>query len=424
MRKTAKLMLLICAGIFANLTAWAQSVTFDGELRPRMEYRQGFKKPLADTLQSTLVTLQRTRFNVGYKSNLLNARISFQDYRIWGESTTKASTSKLEIYEAWAEYLLTSGLSVTVGRQAIKYDDQRILSVSNWSNSGLAHDMALLKYSTGSYQAHLGMAWNNSSDATSEEIYTNGTSMYKMMAYLWLNKQWSNGLSISLLDFNEGLQDKSNYKTVYPRITYGTYIAFKNDSLPYEFTLTGYKQNGKNLSYKDLSAYMFSATAKYWFFNKLSLLAGINYYSGTSATETAKSKTFNRLYGSNHTYNGFMEYWTTLPTGGLSDYYATLGYKFTSKLSAEMTWHLFRLNEETLDSKKNAIDKNMGSEADFTVNYNVSKAFALQAGYSFYNKSDGYKAYTKIQTVDTKAPGWAYLMLTIRPEFYKTPEAK
>ena len=71
--------------------------TFDAEFRPRSEYRQGFRKPLADTLSPALSTMQRTRLNADYKGKILNARLSLQDARLWGNSDNRINTSKLEI---------------------------------------------------------------------------------------------------------------------------------------------------------------------------------------------------------------------------------------------------------------------------------------------------------------------------------------
>lgn len=64
---------------FSN--AWSQ-VTIDAEFRPRTEYRDGFRKPIADTLNPALLTVQRTRLNFDYKSASINARLSLQDAHV------------------------------------------------------------------------------------------------------------------------------------------------------------------------------------------------------------------------------------------------------------------------------------------------------------------------------------------------------
>jgi hypothetical protein len=66
-------------------------------------------------------------------------------------------------------------------------------------------------------------------------------------------------------------------------------------------------------------------------------------------------------------------------------------------------------------------DKNLGTETDIVLNYVVSKEIAIQGGYSQYFNSGTTAKYYKMQGVDAHAQQWAYVMLTIRPQFYKTP---
>lgn len=117
-------------------------VAIDAEFRPRTELRAGFNQPLADSLKSSFVTQQRTRLNFNYSGEQLNARITLQDARVFGETDTKGtSTGTLDIYEAWTKLLLFSGTSFKIGRQGVQFEDGRLFSFSPWSNTGNAHDL-------------------------------------------------------------------------------------------------------------------------------------------------------------------------------------------------------------------------------------------------------------------------------------------
>jgi hypothetical protein len=402
--------------------------TLDAEFRPRTEYRQGFRKPLADTLNAGLVTLQRTRFNADYKGKILNARISLQDARIWGNSDNKTNTSKLEIYEAWFEYLITSGLSAQMGRQTLKYDDQRLLAAPSWSNTGTAHDVLVLKYNSPFIQIHSGFAYNNTKDTLLNLAYTYTPKQnYKTMGYAWLSKQLYTGTTLSVIGICEGFENKTNYKTVYPRITYGGNLVYANDSSVWGATFTAYMQQGKDPNklfgkgYADLKSYFLAVKTSYKIIEKLSANVGIDYYSGSDATiDAGKSNTFNRLYGATHSYNGNMEYFVTLPTQGLIDYYSGVTAKITPKLSVDLTGHLFYFDKYFIYNTVKA-DKNLGTEADIVLNYVVSKEIAIQGGYSQYFNSGSTAKYYKMKGIDVHPQQWAYLMLTIRPQLYKTP---
>jgi hypothetical protein len=133
----ARSMLPSLCGVGGGLLLFINSygqVTIDAELRPRSEFRSGFNQPLADTLKSAFVTQQRTRLNFNYNGGVLNARITLQDARVFGETDTKqptsATTGSIGIYEAWAEALLFPGTSFKIGRQGVQFEDGRIFALS------------------------------------------------------------------------------------------------------------------------------------------------------------------------------------------------------------------------------------------------------------------------------------------------------
>jgi hypothetical protein len=434
-----KIYTLFGLGFFTLLSlseAFGQT-TIEGEFRPRTEFREGFRKPLADTLKPAFTTFQRTRLGVNYKSGILNSQITMQDSRIWGQTDSKSSTT-LGIYEAWAELLFLPGFSTTIGRQALKYDDQRIFGTSNWTNAGQAHDLALLKFKTAKLQAHLGLAYNNNKDTLLLINYT--IKQYKNMEFLWIGYNFNKGISASVLAINEGLQKSTDYSNTFYRNTVGANIVFANDSCPFSATLGGYYQFGKsnaydtaklakNITFATLDAFMINAKVSYKLFDPLQVFAGADIYSGTSHTSAnSKSFTFNKLYGGNHAFNGYMEYWTSLPKFGLKDYYVGITLKPMNNLSIELVQHFFSMysNFQYTNNKKekSVLSHDLGQETDLTVSYKLSKETSIQAGYSVYFKNSNIKKVLKTYGAEENTPQWAYIMLTIRPQFYKTPEVK
>jgi hypothetical protein len=419
------MILLLRSAIFFESQA---QTTIDGEFRPRTELRQGFRKPLADSLVPALVTLQRTRFNADYKSKILNARISLQDARIWGKSDNKVNDSKVEIYEAWFEYLVASGLSLQMGRQPLKYDNQRLLAAPNWSNTGTSHDVAVLKYKAQFIQVHTGFAYNNSKDTLLDVNYAYTPKQnYKTMAYAWLSKELYAGTTLSAIGIYEGFEKKTDYRIVFPRVTFGGNLVYANDSSALGASLTGYIQQGKDPNktfekgYAKLISYFFAAKLSYKFTGKLSSYVGLDYYSGSASDiEASKSNTFNRLYGATHTFNGSMEYYVTLPTQGLRDYYFGLTGKLSPKFSSDLSGHIFTFDKDFVYNKVTT-EKNLGTEMDLMLSYSVSKEVSVQGGYSMYFNSGSTQKYFKMVNVESHPQQWAYIMFTIKPQFYKTP---
>ena len=218
------------------------------------------------------------------------------------------------------------------------------------------------------------------------------------------------------------MKSKTNLD-LYHRYTAGGTLQLANSQLPLGFLITGYYQFGKSTPTVNLNAYLLAAKATYMFTGKITGIAGADYYSGSKVSLAAtKTNTFNKLpYSVNHIFNGYMEYWATMPKGGLFDYFGGISLKLTPKLSSDITYHGFRL-AEGMKSRANEISKNIGSEIDAVLNYKFSAETAVQLGWCAYLETNGTKMlkYNSI-SIDTKFPQYAYLMLTIKPQLYKTP---
>ncbi|MDP3431452.1 MAG: alginate export family protein [Bacteroidota bacterium] len=396
----------------------------DAEFRPRSEFRQGFDQPLPDGIKPALFTLQRTRLNFNYKGSVLNARLVLQDARVFGETDTKGTgTGTLGIYEAWTELLLFSGTSFKIGRQGVLFEDGRLFSLSPWSNTGNAHDLAQFRYFAQGFDIQLAYAYNNQKVYNADTSYYSVSKMYKQLAFLHLTKTLARGLDLSLLGVDEGFMKSKTDQELYHRYTTGGTLQQKNEKLLLGFLLTGYYQFGKSTPTVDLDAYLLALKVNYTFTDKIGGLVGADYYSGSGSTLAAtKTNTFNKLpYGVNHIFNGFMEYWATLPKGGLINYFGGVNLKLSKKLSSEITYFGFRL-AENMKLGTNDISKNLGSELDVVLNYKFSDETAVQFAWCGYFVTDGTKMLKyKSTIVETKFPQYAYLMLTIKPQLYKNP---
>ncbi|MBP1618519.1 MAG: hypothetical protein H6Q14_2346 [Bacteroidetes bacterium] len=414
MKKKMVFSLAFGLGLMFLEAAVAQTVKVDGELRTRSEYRSGFQSPLADSVPGTLVTSARTRLNLFYSKGAVSAKMTLQDNRVYGSTGVNATGNSLGIYEAWGAYTFYPDLSITVGRQSLEYDDKRMFSASNWSNTGQSHDLALLKYEKKDLKAHLGLAYNNTADDLSQKAYTVSRS-YKYMTFAWLAKTLDK-VKASALWVNDGFQRGTTndlLDKLIIRNTVGVNFDYKDKGIPVSAYGTMYYQFGHNTSNKSLSAYLLALKAKVELAKPFVLALGSDYYSGSKYDiDSQKSKTFNKLYGVSHSFNGSIEYWTSLPTRGLVDVYGGLTYIPSKKFNIDATFHSFSLAQEySADNKR----KGLGSEVDITANYLVSPDFSLQGGWSKYFTTDLTKTIKGVSgTVKTD---WAYIMLTFKPKF-------
>lgn len=412
--KKLRYLLFFSLGSLSLLTA--QKIKIDGELRTRGELRSGFRKPLADSLDAAYVNNLRVRLGASYEEKDYKVRITLQDTETYGSNGINKTGNSLGVYEAWAEYFFTPQFSGVLGRQILEYDDKRLFSSGNWSNTPNAHDLLKLKYETNKFKAHVGGGWNNAADVLYESVYDKS---YKSLFYTWLYKPIGK-FTASAIWVNEGFQkgkDPEEVKTSIFRNTVGANFSLDDHSIPFSFYATGYYQFGYDRADSKLDASLLALKTKYRFSDFISANLGVDYFSG-SKSSLAKNKdhTFNKLYGANHSFNGSMEYWSTLPKQGLVDLYGGVSVKANSKLSFDGGFHTF----STAEKMENRNNKDIGSEIDLLADYKVSQSLSLQAGWSTYMKNKGTRILKDQVGVNTRFPQWAYIMITFKPVFLST----
>ena len=163
----------------AVLSATGQTVTIDGTIRPRAEFRNGYKSLPLDDMSAAFAISQRTRLNALYNSNTFKAYISMQDIRVWGDVNQLdiGSSNKFALHQAWGEYFLHNGVSIKLGRQELVYDDSRIFGNVGWAQQARAHDLGLFKYESSNLKLHIGFAFNQKKEYGTEYFEGNYIKM-------------------------------------------------------------------------------------------------------------------------------------------------------------------------------------------------------------------------------------------------------
>jgi hypothetical protein len=403
------------------LVSNGQNVLIDAEIRPRTEMRDGFKTLNVTGKDPGFFTSQRTRLGLTYSSGLLNAQVTFQDARVFGQYGVSSSDASTGLFEGWAEMLLVPGGTLKVGRQTLKYDDSRLFSSPAWSYTGTTHDLALFKYNLNDWQLHLGMAYNNSSEISSEVLYAN-TVKYRSMAFAWLSKDLFPGMNLSAILVDEGIQDTIGVGTAYKQIemnhayTYGGNLNYQTPDSRFNVLGTAYFQAGTNSKGKDMEGCMAALKVDYSLNKTVGLNLGADFFSGDNKAADGKQTNFKKLYGADHTFNGVMDYWDTPLDQGLLDYYGGVTSKLGKSIGLEASYHLFQT-----DYALSTGGKDLGSELDLILNYKLNTQTTLQAGWCCYFKTDNTLVAKKIAAgTEINFPQWAYVMLTIKPTFFNS----
>lgn len=398
--------------LFAITSTFAQ-LRIDAEVRPRAEYRHGFKTLFPDNADPAMFVSQRTRLNTSYSIEKLNFYVSFQDVRIWGDvpQLNTADNNGLSIHQAWGEILFDPNWSLKLGRQEVIYDDSRIFGNVGWAQQARSHDMAMFKYKKDDFKFDIGLAFNQSSEnLTGTNLTTPRT--YKAMQYAWLHKDWNN-FSGSFLFLNNGMQTPNGLK--YSQ-TIGTHLKTKKDNFDVAANL--FYQFGNDATNRDLSAYLLGLEANYKVSKTTKLGLGVELQSGNDYNTPAdENKAFTPFYGTNHKFNGLMDYFYVgnhINSVGLLDIYAKANFKLNTKSSLTAFVHSFSAAADI----NATISKQLGTELDLVYGYKFTNEIDFKAGYSHMFASEGMEVLKA--NADDNTNNWGWVMVTIKPTLFTT----
>ncbi|WP_291865850.1 hypothetical protein [Maribacter sp.] len=166
------------------------------------------------------------------------------------------------------------------------------------------------------------------------------------------------------------------------------------------------------------SAYLLGLDLSLKASQKIGLGAGVEVISGNDASTTNKTEAFFPLYGTNHKFNGFMDYFYVgnhANSVGLVDIHVSVKFKLGKK-SSLLVKALNFSGEQELPSG----EKFLGTEIDLVFSQQFN-GYGLSIGYSQLFASDGMyelKGVTEANAADSQ--NWVWVMLTIKPKFLNT----
>jgi hypothetical protein len=403
------------------------------EIRPRTEFRDGYKKLNSSDRSPAILTSQRSRISIYYKNKQIEYNMAIQDVRIWGDDTHYSSTgmfgnnSSLEIYEAWFNLLLGKKIGLKIGRQNLIYDDERIFASRNWNQTGISYDAILLSFKDKCWKIDGCVSLNNQMDNLFGNEYP--PLKLKTINFLHLNKRFRTNTEISMIGIASGLTPSEFSNIIYVRGTYGFYLI--QDWKSINFALSGFYQNGKNKIGMDVSAHLFSIDANIKY-RKLRMKEGIHILSGQNEINKNNSyqetdHLFDILYGARHRFYGYLDYFNDMPksTGnaGLIDIFTGLVFSSIIKCDLEIAAHHFALDNKVINplSDPNALKilkKSLGTEIDIVINHLICQPVNLKLGYSFILPTHSLEALNGLEPSKSDFSQWAWIMLTFSSIIY------
>lgn len=402
-----------------------------GEIR-----RGGMVDPKAEepVIEKANFLMSRSRLMLTYERPHLEVKLTPQHAGIWGQS----GNGSFNLYEGWVKLKSSIGLYAQVGRQALAYDDERIIGSDDWAMTGLTHDVLRMAYEGYGHKGHVILAYNqNSENTTGGSFYKDGSQPYKTMQTLWYHYDVPRvPIGASLLFMNIGMQGGDSAEdghTEYQQLL-GGYAKF--EPKPFSAEASYYKQMGHDENGMKIDAWMMSFKAQVDVMDKLAFKAGYDYMSGDKYFAVPRRggigsskpifglvqhdvlRGFNPIYGSHHKFYGAMDFFfvTTYVNGftpGLQNLYGGASYSPVKWLDLSATYHYLAITADLPN-----VDKSLGHELELEGTARIMKDVKLTVGYTYMTGTETMK-YLKRASSDGKL-SWGWVTLVVSPQLFST----
>ncbi len=380
------------ASLLLSCKAFAQ-FNLSAELRPRTEFRNGFKRPLAAQESPAFFTEQRSRLYLAYKKDQFELLLVPQYIHMWGNNDQASKTDRglANVQQAWMAYTFNAQHRIAGGRMELDYDNARILGNLDWAQQGRSHDVLKYEYATQGMRLHGAVAFNQDTNVPepgklAETTYDPQLNNYKTLQFLWFNKVIHRA-SLSALLLNESRQYAAD--TVYYKQTGGIYGTLQ--LMPVTLTAEYYHQRGHDRLGNDVRAQLASLNASTALGPAFRLELGGDYLTGDNSS-TAANEAFDPLYGTHHQFYGLMDYFYV--------------HRFASTAA---------LVDGANDFTRGSL---FGWEFDVVYAYQLAAACRLQVGYSYMRCADALRAAKGIAE-DGKNASWGWLMVAYKPILFQ-----
>lgn len=415
-------MVLLPAVAHAQLSLNLQHIT-QGEIRDGGIIGRDSTDPDVEDHANFLVS--RTRLTLNFKKDSLSMKVAPQYTGIWGQK----GYGSFHLHEAWVKYTLSFGMFVQVGRQALSYDDERIIGPNDWAMAATSHDVLKLGYEGHGHKAHLLLAYNQNPENTDGGIvYVNGAQPYKTMQTLWYHYDVpGTGLGASLLLMNLGVQADVSTSGKPQHLEFqqlvGTHLTYQPEWG--NFSASYYHQLGREEHGLPVNAWMAAGKAMVKPSPVFNLTAGYDYLSGDpyfvvggsglGLTRHEVMRGFSSLYGSHHKFYGLMDFFyvSTYVNGfspGLQNAYAGgLATLFKKALKLEAYYHYLATATrlESLDTMT------LGHCLEMAANWDITPYISLQAGFSYMT---GTRTMERLKRASSDGSlRWAWITLIVNP---------
>ncbi len=319
--------------------------------------------------------LNRARLNMDLMPmDSLKVRIAPQATWQWSDPSTNVSA--LNLYEGWMSWMPSDSITLWVGRQEIVYGKQRIFGDGNWSQAGVTHDSARVRFSydMGSSDLFWVKIDENHFNAAGSIDATRATDTDLLALYNSFNLSETTGflntadVYLTLL-WNQGSAVKTNY------FMGGILLDGGMNAIDYNLEVAA--QMGKFANVKSQKGLLAALDVGYTFMEKHRVG-----FEGVYANNEYRA-----LTGTEHEHLGhsdLVNFGPNLLAMGLKT-----DFKLTDEFDVGVDGWMFMKAKKKLGNPSSLGDrtagkKQVGMELDMTLGYNAEDNLRFEAGYNLF----------------------------------------
>ena len=386
-------------------------VTPSGQLRDRLFLDSGRDfSDFSGPAHRRYVT-QRARMSLQAQyATGMTVKVTAQDVRIWGEEPdpTAYVGKGVDFYEAYVGIPLGHEATLTLGRQGLSWDNERLIGKLDWAQRGRAFDALRLDHKHGAldiqaFAAHLG---NDSAQQDADGHVTNLPGSEKVLAGAHLGWSVSPKLKAAAVYVYRSAEAIGE-----DRHTAGLFAT--GQAGPLTLTGEGYAQLG-DLAHNSISAWM--AAGRVTYKSTLPGALGVGLFGEALSGDRTKEGAFDTLYGTNHKFYGEMDFFLDIPKHtalhGLVDAGASLSALPSPWLTCNLDWHLMRTYRAHVTPSSTSSE--LGQEIDVKATAAIHKNLSVQALFGVFLPGEALKG---IRGLKTDAATEQMLFVTVDATF-------
>jgi hypothetical protein len=370
-----------------------QEVAFEGQVRPRYEYR--------DPLDGNRGDFVSMRVRLGLAAELegdVRLRVQAQDVRLWGEEGNTLGDFRADNFDLHQGYVEIggsdrTGFAARAGRQEVALGGERLIGAVGWTQQGRAFDGVRLSLRRGRADVDL-VGFKTAENLATGHVDDSGL----LGAYAVLDVNESSTLDTYALHVRETGEARTRETTVGAR--------WAGSSGRWRWRFEGSRQFGERGG-RDVSAFMLGGRLGAIIDDGGSeLTLWYDLLSGDEDPEDDDVKVFNTLFATNHKFYGFADLFLDIPahtaSRGLQDAAVKAMVSPMATVAVGADLHSFHLAR-----KGDWPSGRLGEELDLTLRYRHSPHLTVTGGFSRVFAGDALGDTGRLSEDMT----WSYVML-------------